>query len=99
MGFGSHITRNFQITIPKEIRKALPFLMEGDPVEFRVENDRLMIIPQKKIPADQAYYWTSKWQKGIKEARKDIKTGKVLGPYEDAEEGLKDLKKFPEELE
>lgn len=92
MSFTSRITRNFQITIPKEIRNKLPFLKEGDPVEFLVDGKQLIVIPQKKIPADQAYYWSSEWQTGIKEAKEDIKSGRILGPYEDVEEGLRALK-------
>ena len=33
----SRVTRNYQITIPSEIRKQLPHLKQGDPVEFKVE--------------------------------------------------------------
>lgn len=38
MSSTTRITRNFQITIPKEIRKQMPFLKEGDPVDFYLEN-------------------------------------------------------------
>lgn len=93
MALSSHVTRNFQVTIPKEIRKKLPFLKEGDPVEFHIEGNRLVLIPQKTISADQLYYWTSEWQEGVKEAKEDVKAGRVLGPYKNAGKALKDLKK------
>lgn len=93
MSVNSRITRNFQITIPKEIRKILPFLKEGDPVEFKVEDNKIVVTPQKRINADQSYYWSSQWQKEIAEAKNDLKTGNSMGPYDDIEEALSDLKK------
>lgn len=92
MSVTSRITRNFQITIPKEIRKKLPYLREGDPVTFQIEDNKLIIIPQKNIPSDQIYYWSKEWQEGIKEAKEDIKAGRTLGPYDDVEEALQVLK-------
>lgn len=93
----SRITRNFQVTIPRDIRKKMPYLKEGDPVEFRVEGDKLILILQKRIPADQLYYWSPGWQKGIREAREDIGEGRILGPYEDVDEALEALKQPGEE--
>lgn len=99
MASTSRITRNFQVTIPKEIREEMPYLREGDPVEFEVEGNRLILIPQKRISADQLYYWSPEWQQGIREAREDIKAGRVLGPYEEIEEALRSLKRSPDEGE
>lgn len=93
MAVSSRITRNFQITIPKEIRTKLPYLKTGDPIDFEIKDNALILIPQKKIPAEQAYYWSVEWQKGIKEAKEDIKVGRILGPYDDVEKALEDLKK------
>ncbi|MCD4785890.1 MAG: AbrB/MazE/SpoVT family DNA-binding domain-containing protein [Candidatus Eremiobacteraeota bacterium] len=92
MNTSSRITRNFQVTIPRDIRKKFPHLKEGDPVEFRVEENKIILILQKKIPADQLYYWSPGWQEGIREAREDIESGRILGPYEDVELALKELK-------
>ena len=91
MSLTSRITRNFQITIPKEIRKQMPNLKEGDPVEFLIKENQLIVIPQKRVPADQAYYWTPEWQKDIQEAKEDIKKGKILGPFDDVEAALEAL--------
>lgn len=91
MSLTSRITKNFRITIPKEIRKKMPHLKEGDPVEFQIKENQLIIIPQKRIPADQAYYWTHEWQKDIREAREDIKEGRVSGPFDDIEDALEAL--------
>jgi len=99
MSDNSRITRNFQVTIPRGIRKQMPYLREGDPVEFRVEGDKIILIPQKRIPADQLYYWSPGWQKGIRKAREDIREGRILGPYNDVDEALEALKQPGEEDE
>lgn len=91
MSLTSRITRNFQITIPKKIREKIPYLKEGDPVEFQIKENQLIITLQKRIPADQLYYWTPEWQKDIQEAREDMKEGRVLGPFDDVEEALEAL--------
>lgn len=97
MASTTRVTRNFQITIPKEIRKKMPFLKEGDPVDFHLEGNKLIVIPKKKIPAEQMYYWSSEWQEGMREAKEDVKEGRVSGPYKDVKEALAALKQSVEE--
>lgn len=41
------VTRNFQVTIPSGIRKALS-IKEGDLVKFVLEGDKLLLCPVKK---------------------------------------------------
>lgn len=48
-------------------------------------------IPQ--IDPAQVYFWTKKWQKLEKEAEQDIKSSKVVGPFDSAKELLKNLRK------
>ena len=95
----SRVTRNFQITIPKEIRKQMPFLKEGDPVDFYLEDNKLIVIPKKKVPADQMYYWSSEWQEGMREAKEDVKEGRVSGPYKDVKVALIALKQSVKEIQ
>jgi AbrB family looped-hinge helix DNA binding protein len=33
------------------------------------------------IDRDQAWWWTEEWQKGEREAQKEINAGKLLGPF------------------
>ncbi len=49
---------------------------------------RGLTAPEAKIAAkaglidpDQAYWWTETWQRGEREARADLGSGKVLGPF------------------
>ncbi|QPG51216.1 AbrB/MazE/SpoVT family DNA-binding domain-containing protein [Saccharolobus solfataricus] len=44
----SKVTRNFQVTIPYEIRKVLG-IKEGDYIEFAIENGKVMIKPVRKV--------------------------------------------------
>ncbi len=64
--------------IPKSIRKALN-IQPGDILEFTIEGEKVVITPMKAIPAEQAWFWNEEWQKGEKEATKDIKHGRVKG--------------------
>jgi AbrB family looped-hinge helix DNA binding protein len=83
------ITRNFQVSIPKEIRDALR-LEEGDYIEVLEHDGTIVMVPKKLIDADQAWFWSREWQQGEREAEEDIKAGRVRGPFRSAE----DLKKY-----
>ncbi|PKM80612.1 MAG: AbrB family transcriptional regulator [Firmicutes bacterium HGW-Firmicutes-14] len=62
--------------IPKSIKKALN-IQPGDVLEFKVENDKIIITPMKTVPAEQTWFWNRVWQEGEKEAEEDIKLGRV----------------------
>ncbi len=69
--------QNFQIALPKEIVKALHLKM-NDYLEIHIEDNRVVIEPQMIIPKSQAYFFTPEWQKGEKEAERDIREGRVI---------------------
>ena len=71
------VTRNFQVTIPAEIRKILSIKI-GTMVDFVVEKGALIMRPKTLIDDDQAWFWTKEWQKGEKEAEKSIRKGEVI---------------------
>lgn len=79
------VTRNFQISIPKEIRDRLR-IEEGDYIEVIERDGEIVLVPKKMIDADQAWFWTPEWQKGEREADEDIKAGRVTGPFKTIEE-------------
>ncbi|OQY01317.1 MAG: hypothetical protein B6I26_04535 [Desulfobacteraceae bacterium 4572_130] len=80
-----------QITLPRVFREELN-IKEGDYLEIIRQDDKLVIIPKTTIPKTQAYFWTKKWQKGEKQADKDIKQGNVSKVFNNAEDFIKDLK-------
>ena len=77
------VTRNFQVSIPKEVRQALR-LEEGDLVEVQERDGEIVMIPKKLVDADQAWFWTREWQEGEREAEADLKAGRVSGPIRSA---------------
>lgn len=86
------IKRNYQLTIPRSIRKKMK-LAVGDHVEIDVEGNQVIIKPLKLIHADQEYFYTKEWQDKEAEADKDIEKGDLMGPFENANDALKALKK------
>ena len=84
------ITRNFQVSIPKEVREALR-LEEGDFIEVQERDGAIVMLPKKLIDADQAWFWTREWQTGEREAEEDIQASRVSGPFRSAAELKKRL--------
>jgi len=49
------------------------------------------------IDEDQRYFWTEEWQKGDRAAERDIRAGRLYGPYETADELIADLHRLARE--
>jgi antitoxin MazE len=80
-----------QITIPAEITKRLG-LKAGEELEL-VESERaIVLVPRKHIPKDQQWYYTDAWQQMMQEAFEEVKQGKLIGPFDTAEEAIRALK-------
>ena len=82
--------QNYQIALPKEIVKTL-HLHVNDYLEIHTEDNKVIIEPQMVIPRDQAYFFTPEWQKGEKEAGKDIREGRFV-KAKNAKELIKKLR-------
>jgi len=83
------VTRGGQITIPAAIRQSLN-IQEGDYVEVRLADDRVVLTPKQVVDKSQAYFWSEEWQAAEREAEEDIRAGRVQ-VFEDVEELLADL--------
>jgi antitoxin PrlF len=70
------VTRNFQVTIPPEARKALHLRM-GSLVEFIVEDNLVTLRPKVLIDEDQAWFWSTEWQAGEREVNASVKKGET----------------------
>jgi AbrB family looped-hinge helix DNA binding protein len=81
----SKITRNYQVSIPKNVRDSLG-LQEGDYVEVEERDGEIVMVPKRLIDADQAWFWTKEWQAGERAADEDIKSGRVSGPFKTMDE-------------
>jgi AbrB family looped-hinge helix DNA binding protein len=81
------IARNGHLTIPRKIRKILN-IEDGDIVRFSVKDNKIVITPGVIVDKDQAYFFSEKCQKDIRESEKGFKEGKYTSFT-----SAKDLKK------
>ena len=86
------IKRHFQITLPAGIRRLLN-IEEGDFMEAEIKDSKIILKPRKLIDADQAWFWSKEWQRGEKQAEKDIKEGRISPSFKTARELKKALHK------
>ena len=86
----SKVQRNFQITIPAEIRKRVDFHV-GDIIDFEVRDEGLLVKPMEVIDRNQAWFWSKEWQENEKKVEEDFRKGKAVES--------KNLKTFLKELD
>src|ERR1700691_5305950 len=65
-----------QLTLPEEIRAAAR-LEEGDLLDAEITSEGILLRPQKVIDATQAWFWTTEWQAGEREADADLAAGRI----------------------
>jgi len=70
--------RKSQVTIPHDIVEALN-LQEGDDLECRLVDGKIVFVPMVSVPRDQAWFWTKEWQEGEREVEEDMKAGRTGG--------------------
>ena len=70
------LRRKNQLTLPVEVSEAAHIAV-GDMLEIRLVSGGILLKPKKLVDADQAWFWTSEWQKGEREASEDIARGHV----------------------
>lgn len=65
-----------------------------DPINSVGLNDEEIKLAIKTglIDQDQSYWWHEDWQKGEREADKDIANGDLIGPFDNIKDTLKALK-------
>lgn len=59
-----------QLTLPEDIRTAA-HLQEGDLLDAVVTAEGILLRPQTVIDSTQAWFWTSDWQSGERDAEND----------------------------
>ena len=65
-----------QLTLPEEIRTAA-HLEEGDLLDAEITDEGILLRPRKVIDSTQAWFWTSTWQAGEREADADRLAGRA----------------------
>ena len=64
------VTAKGQITLPDDVRRAA-HLEVGDLLDAEITAEGILLRPQKVIDSSQAWFWTSNWQAGEREADAD----------------------------
>lgn len=66
------------VALPADLRRRL-HLDQGDAQIKLIEREdgRIELIPVVAVPADQAWFWTDRWQAMEREADADIAAGRV----------------------
>jgi len=78
------------IAIPTSIRRHFGLDRPGAQVEVIEREGEIVLRPHVAVPADQAWFWTERWQKMELEADEDIVGGRVVATS-DVDELLTDL--------
>jgi AbrB family looped-hinge helix DNA binding protein len=73
------LRRRGQITIPREFINELD-LKEGETLEIRVEDGKIVIVPTISVAKDQAWFWKEDWQREEREVENQIQNGNVSKP-------------------
>jgi AbrB family looped-hinge helix DNA binding protein len=83
------VRRRAQITLPADIRDELG-IEEGDMLEARIENKRVVLIPQKLVPKFEEVELSEEGERMLDEAEAEVEAGKVR-EYDDVEDLIADL--------
>jgi AbrB family looped-hinge helix DNA binding protein len=91
--FKTRLRAKGQVTLPSEVREILN-ADEGDDLIFRVDkNGKIVIERAITIPADQAWFWTERWQRMERAVQADIDAGRVRR-YENIDQAISALESF-----
>jgi antitoxin MazE len=78
------------IAIPPAIRRHFGLDRPGAQVEVVERDGEIVLRPHIPVPADQAWFWTERWQAMERRADDDIAKGKVTS-FEGVDDFLADL--------
>jgi len=80
-----------QLTLPVEVRDAAQ-VEAGTVLELSVESGRIVMTPKVLVDADQAWFWTERWQAMERQADTDFAVGRAtsLGSVEELLDDLDD---------
>ncbi|AEE90244.1 hypothetical protein [Tepidanaerobacter acetatoxydans] len=65
-------------------------ISEGDVLDMRLTDNKIIIEPYKLIPSSQAYFWSKETQEDMLEAREYVKAGRMR-EFSNIDEFLKGL--------
>lgn len=79
MSISSHkifVQKRNLISLPRAIREQLN-INEGDILDVRMDNNKIIIEPMKLVPSSQAYFWSEIAQSDMLEAKNDVESGNI----------------------
>jgi AbrB family looped-hinge helix DNA binding protein len=67
------------VALPADLRRRLHLDEPGAQIEITEQDDgRIELRPVLPVPADQAWFWTERWQAMEREVDEDIAAGRML---------------------
>ena len=79
------------LTIPADLRRIMHLDLPGAMAQLVLRPDGVLEIrPKIPVDADQAWFWTERWQQMEREADQDLAAGRV-SRFDDADEFLTSL--------
>lgn len=72
----ARIGKRSTLVLPKSVVQELD-LHEGDELEVKVIDGRIVMEPLMSVPRSQAWYWTERWQREEQEAEEDVQAGRM----------------------
>lgn len=67
-----------ELTLPADVRRRHHLDRPGSQVELVEREDGVLELrPQIAVPADQAWFWTDRWQEAEREVDEHVKRGEV----------------------
>ncbi len=66
------------LSLPADVRRRHGLDRPGAQVEVVEREDGILLRPHVPVPADQAWFWTDRWQRMEREADEDVKAGRVV---------------------
>ena len=79
-----------QVRLPADVAKKFK-LRRGAKLEVVATGAGVFLIPPRRIPKAQRYFYTPEWQAKEREADADIKAGRVK-EFSDVDELIRDLR-------
>lgn len=65
------------IALPADLRRRLHLDQPNAQVELIERDGRVELLPVVAVPADQAWFWTDRWQRMEREADADVAAGRT----------------------
>ncbi|MDX2971323.1 AbrB/MazE/SpoVT family DNA-binding domain-containing protein [Kribbella solani] len=98
IGFAAVQPKNGTITIPAQLRRRFGLDKPGAQVEIVVRDGEIVLLPHVAVPAEQAWFWSARWQANEREADTELAAGHAT-TFDTAEDFLAHLERIDAETD